>query len=132
MKSLATALARAALGADAARARSDHLVGTAVGTNDAHVGRAQREPNAVRLVRQLRHWSIDCGLFHLGQFRHRQLGLSGIWRCGIPVALNELAAKPAKHIVRNAKRSANMRVSRESARLESLISKLSHQLLQRD
>src|SRR5713101_3185930 len=82
-------------------------------------------------ARQIGYRPVQGLLLDLGDFLERQVRLSSIRRCRLLVAFDELARQPAKDVVSNAGRMANIWIFCESTRLKSLIRELFHQTLQR-
>src|SRR6266404_4707873 len=80
--------------------------------------------------RQIENGSIERLFLHLRNFLQRQFRLSTCWRGGFLVAFDELAGEPAKNVIGNAGRVANIGIFREPARFKSLVSKLLRETLQ--
>ena len=156
---LAASLTRSAFSANAARASPNDFVTAAVRTDDVHEHVAECFLHAIGVTapirchlrravvwrmtrdyvdefllsraRQIRHRPVQRPLFHLGNFLQRQLGLTPARRCRFFVAFDELAGEPAKNVVGDAGRVANIGIFREPARFKSLVSELLRETLQR-
>src|SRR5436190_20316002 len=81
--------------------------------------------------RQIGNGSIERLFLHLRNFLQRQFRLSACWRGSFLVAFDELAGEPAKNVISDAGRVANIGIFREPARFKSLVSKLLSETLQR-
>ncbi len=97
-------LAGAALGADAAGTGADDFIRAAVRANDAHVGGAESAFDATLagVEIELLDRAVERGLFHLGDFWQWQLALAVVGGSSFAIALDELAAHPAKDVVGDA------------------------------
>src|SRR5256885_6869882 len=150
----ATALARAALGANSARARPDYFVAAAMRTDDVHEHVSEGFLDAISVTvtvtrylrfpvvggmardhvdqfisagpRQIRNRTIERFLFHFADLFERQFGLSATRRSRFLVAFDELAGEPAKNVVSDAGGVPNVGIFGETARFEPLICEFLH------
>src|SRR5437660_3681666 len=155
----ATALTCAALGANTAGTSPDHFIASAMRADDVHEHVPERFLDAIGVAmaiasdlwfavvrrvagdhikdflfaraRQVRDRTIERFLFHFRKFFQRQVRLSATRRGRFFVTFDELAGQPAKDVIGNAGRVANVRILGKAAWLESLIGELLRERLER-